>query len=213
MNYLTPQFVNLYRRDRGWQTRVLRFSDSLLAFAVLLMGLGAMTAYSHWRLGSAERAAAQAATEFETRNAGLVAAGAVYQTRDDYLKLQRRVRGLEQLIARQDVVLGRMSHSALGTQAGFSPRLAAVARARVDGVWLTQMEIAMSPAKLRLAGVAMSADLLPRYLVELRFEPALGLGKLSSLTLDRSVGDEKAAQAGAVAFSLLQSEPELVAGL
>lgn len=213
VNYQAPQFVNLYRRDRSWRTRILRLSDSLTAMVVLVVGLGALTAYGQWRLSDAETAASQAAIEFEARNAGLVAAGAVYQTREDYQKLQRRVGNLQQMIARQDVVLGRMNNTVLGTSEGFSKRMAAVARARVDGVWLTQIEIDLSQAKLRLAGVAMSADLLPSYLVELRFEPALGLGRLSNLTLDRAVNDERAAQSGAVAFSLLQSEPELVAGL
>jgi hypothetical protein len=206
---LRPQFINLFQKDRSWKTRVLKANGIAAALAVLTAGLAALTWYSTWRLRAVETETGAVAQEYEHRNAGLTAAGATYSTRDDYQRLQRRVKDLEQTIARQDVVLGRMQTSTLQPRDAFSVRLEAVARARIEGVWLTQLEIATTPAKIRLAGVAMSADLLPQYLLQLGGEPRLGIRKLNNLTVDRAVQDERAAAAGAVGFDLLQLETEV----
>jgi hypothetical protein len=205
---LSPQYINLFQKDTGWKTKVLTAPSAFGLLAILVLGLVALTWYSSWRLRAVEAVTGTVAREYQQRNAGLTAAGATYRTRDDYQKLQRRVKDLEQTIARQDVVLGRMQHTTLSTQDAFSLRLEAVSRAQLEGIWLTHVEIATVPAKIRLAGVAMSAELLPEYLLQLGGEPRLGIRKLNNLTVDRAVSDERAALAGAVGFELVQQDPE-----
>jgi hypothetical protein len=203
-----PQYVNLFQKDTGWKTRILKTRGSVVAISWLVCGLLLLSWYDGWRLQRAEAEAGSVAAEYESRIATLATAGATYRTRDDYRKLQQRVKDLTELIARQDVVLGRMQATTLGTRGEFSARLAAVARAQIDGVWLTQLEIDTVPGKIRLAGVAMAPELLPRYLLQLRGAPELGIHRLSNLTVDRTVNDERAALAGAVGFSLIEFEPE-----
>ena len=207
MNNGCPQYVNLFQKDTGWKTRVLKTRGSVVAILWLISGLLLLSWYNDWRLQSAEAAAGSVAAEYESRIATLATAGATYRTRDDYRKLQQRVKDLTELIARQDVVLGRMLTTTLGTNENISARLAAVARAQIAGVWLTQLEIETAPARIRLAGVAMAPELLPRYLMQLRGEPQLGIHRLSNLTVDRAVNDERAALAGAVGFNLVEFEP------
>ncbi len=203
-----PQYINLFRKDISWRTKVLKTHGVLSALGSLLVGLFLLTLFNRWYLSRAEGEASTVTREYEGRVASLASAGATYRTRDDYRRLQQRVKELTQLLARQDVVLGRMQDSALGTQEKFSRRLAALARAQVDGLWLTQLEINTAPTRIRLAGVAMSVDLLPQYLLQLRGEPDLGIRRLTNLTVDRTVPDERAALAGAIGFSLLQVEPD-----
>ena len=202
-----PQYVNLFQKDTGWKTRILKTRGSVVAILLLVSGLLLLSWYNGWRLQRAEAEAGSVAAEYESRIATLATAGATYRTRDDYRKLQYRVKDLTELIARQDVVLGRMATTSLGTNGEFSARLAAVARAQIDGVWLTQLEIETAPTRIRLAGVAMAPELLPRYLLQLRGEPELGIRKLSNLTVDRAVNDERAALAGAVGFNLVEFQP------
>lgn len=202
-----PQYVNLFQKDTGWKTRILKTRGSLAALLWLVAGLLLLSWYNDWRLQRAEAEASSVAAEYADRIATLATAGATYRTRDDYRKLRQRVKDLTELIARQDVVLERMQTTTPGAAAEVSVRLAALARAQVDGVWLTQLEIETAPSRIRLAGVAMAPELLPRYLRRLRGEPSSGVHRLSNLTVDRAVNDERAALAGAVGFNLVEFEP------
>jgi len=55
-----------------------------------------------------------------------------------------------------------------GTSGGFSPQLIGLARARLNGLWLTRIEV--SGEELALQGVALSEELIPRYLRRLGTE-------------------------------------------
>jgi Tfp pilus assembly protein PilN len=208
MTNAVPQFINLFQRDTGWKSRVLRGRNAGLGIFAMVLGLGALAWYSSWRVARLETLAASVTSEYESRSAGLAAAGSMYSTRDDYKALQRRVAGLVELSARQDVVLGRMNSVGLGSREGFTRQLNAVAAAAVDGVWLTRIELATSPARFQLSGIAMSPDLLPQYLTVLGTQPGLGVKRLQTLTLDDNVADARAAAAGAVAFNVLQIESD-----
>ncbi|MCS6946432.1 MAG: hypothetical protein NZM12_02315 [Steroidobacteraceae bacterium] len=206
MNELRPQFINLYRRPTGWIVRALRLDSVLVALGLLTVGLVALSFYGASRVQRLEVLTAAIVRDIESRSAALSATGATYRTRADYRALQQRVAGLRQLIARQDVVLGRMSLEGLGSRRGFAEQLAAIGRVRIAGVWLTQVEMSAVPERLRLGGIAMQPTLLPHYLTALGSEPGLGLRRLHSVTVDQQVGDQRAAAAGAVAFHVLQGE-------
>jgi hypothetical protein len=70
-------------------------------------------------------------------------------------------------------VLDLLRSGAAGTTAGFAGRLEALARRRVDGVWLDHIVLGGAGGVSSLAGYTLNPDLVPRYFQALAAEPAL----------------------------------------
>jgi len=203
MSSLGPQYVNLCRQPAGWQSRILKARGAALALLVLAGGLVTLTVIASVGMNLGQNEADRLTAASSERRALLEAADQQYRLDASYRKLRQHVAQLQQVIARQDVILLRLRDTDLNPGTSFSTRLATLAQARIDGVWLTKMNFSMQPASLSLSGIAMDADLLPRYLVQLGSKARLGVRQLDNLSVDRSVSDPRAAAAGAVGFSLV----------
>ena len=206
MNAIRPQYVNLYLKPTGWARKSLKARSVASALLALMVGLAALSAYSGWRVARFESEASKVAQQLGQRDARLADVLAGYRALADFQALQARVARLTRLLATQDVVFKHIEDASLGSRRGFSQQLSGIARATVAGIWVTQLELGAAPVRFRLGGVAMSPDLLPRYLTSLGAQSTVGVKRLQSLTVDNSVTDQKAAAQGAVAFSIVQSE-------
>lgn len=72
---------------------------------------------------------------------------------------------------------------------GFSPQFIGLARQRVNGLWLTKIEV--SGGQLALQGVALSEELIPRYLRRLGAENVFAGTAFQQASLERAAeGDE-----------------------
>ena len=208
MKVYKPQYVNLYQKQTSWVTTLVVGRNVLLALAALMIGLGALAGFSAWRVQRAESSASLIVEQSRSRDAALQVEGGQYTGRGAFRDLQARVDALAQLIARQDVVLTQVSFRGVGSRAGFGKRMAAIARARVDGVWLTRIEFSVSPDEFKATGVAKSPDLLPRYLQTLGDQLDLGITDIQTLTLETShAADGAAAVDESVTFRLEQTAP------
>ena len=102
----------------------------------------------------------------------------------------------------------------LGNTQGFAGYFRALAQARVDGVWLTSINIVGAASELGLQGRALHASLLPAYITRLGQQDVLAGKSFSSLDIGPppapAATDGKAPAAPYVAFSL-QSSSQLAA--
>jgi hypothetical protein len=69
---------------------------------------------------------------------------------------------------RKAQALAALSNREVATTAGFSPQFIGLARQRLNGLWLTRIEL--SGAHVALHGVALSEELIPRYVRRLGAE-------------------------------------------
>jgi Tfp pilus assembly protein PilN len=69
---------------------------------------------------------------------------------------------------RKAQALAALSNREVATTAGFSPQFIGLARQRLNGLWLTRIEL--SGAHVALQGVALSEELIPRYVRRLGAE-------------------------------------------
>lgn len=90
-----------------------------------------------------------------------------------------------------------LSGGALGDSNGFSRYFAALARQRVDGLWLTNVTIADGGARIGVEGNVFQASQVPRYIARLGTEPAMQGKSFETLEIAQPV----AAAAGAGAAS------------
>lgn len=102
----------------------------------------------------------------------------------------------------------------LGNTQGFAGYFRALAQARVEGVWLTNINIAGAGSELGLQGRALRASLLPAYITRLGQQDMLAGKSFASLDIGQppvpAVIEGKAPAAPYVTFSL-QSSSQLAA--
>jgi hypothetical protein len=70
-------------------------------------------------------------------------------------------------------------------QASFADRLAGLARAHVDGLWLEQLTLGGSAREISLTGTTLDAELVPRYLQQLAKDPSLRGALIDELVIER----------------------------
>jgi hypothetical protein len=99
-----------------------------------------------------------------------------------------------QLKAREDVVEA-LRGGAVGTTAGFSEYMRAFSRQRVEGVWLTGFDIAGGGADLTITGRALTADLVPHYLLGLKREAPMQGRQFASVVIRQAKSAREPARA------------------
>lgn len=72
---------------------------------------------------------------------------------------------------RKSATMQVLSRGGLGTSEGFAGHFAGLARQRLNGLWLTRVEVAGGGERLSLEGEALAEELIPRYLRLLSREP------------------------------------------
>jgi len=129
----------------------------------------------------------------------------------DDKQLDARIAELEARLQATQQLLGQAGLARAGS--GYAEPLRALARLRVEGVWLTSVSLLGEPGELSLAGRALRAELVPRYIDRLTRDPALRGRRFATLAIERDApakaGDGSAAPPPeSVAFRLSSSTPE-----
>jgi Tfp pilus assembly protein PilN len=181
VNLLAP----MYRKQRAL------FSARVSIGICLLVGVALTLIYfaTVWRnsVVAREQVALQEARDTSTRRVNELAAQLQGKQADPALQA-----GIATLAAERDrkaQALAALSlREASGTE-GFSPQFIGLARQRVNGLWLTRIEV--SGAQLALTGVALSEELIPRYLRRLGGEGVFTGTAFQQALLERAGdGDE-----------------------
>jgi hypothetical protein len=101
------------------------------------------------------------------------AAGAARVARGNPLSLQTQAKQLATKLRERQSALELLRDGAAGSTGGFADRLEALARRRMDGVWLDHIVLGGARGVSSLAGHTLDSSLVPRYLQTLAGEPAL----------------------------------------
>ncbi len=108
-------------------------------------------------------------------------------------ELQRRQREADD----KSRVLDLLSGESVGNTDGFSGHLAALGRRHPEGLWLDRIRISDGGRQLMLRGLALDAQLIPKFLGDLQLEPVLSGTSFSTFALS---SDEE--RAGPLRFAL-----------
>lgn len=182
--------INLYSPAFRHQTK--KFSAVWTAAAVVAIAAG-MLAYYAWdtrqlRGLSARRIDAEA--QLKRLREQLVALGQA-GPRTKNKALEDQVARAENLLKTRQELFGRLQSGEIGNRDGYAKFLAALARQRVEGVWLTGVEISGPGNDFALDGRAIRADLLPGFIKMLRNEEAFRGKPIGTLALrEREIDPE-----------------------
>jgi hypothetical protein len=178
--------------------------------ATSLLGI-VCVALSLWRIYGGQQEAqlekdvqsAQAQEQQQAEFARIV--GASQATRPNLIDLQAQAKRLGTELTERKRALALLRSGAAGTTVGFADRLEALARRRVEGVWLDRIVLGGAIGVSSLAGRTWDPTLVPRYLQALAAEPALRGTRFDEF----DIGEPPAADtdsAGAADFKTPQKE-------
>lgn len=125
----------------------------------------------------------------------------------------KRLDDAKRALRDQELVLTMVVDSSLGDIDGFSRYLTSLARANIDGLWLSRIRLSALGDNTQLVGQALRAEQIPIYLQVLALEEPFADQKFSQFLIDRpeeGAGGAKQASSDYVSFSL-SSESVVVA--
>jgi hypothetical protein len=167
------QQINLYQPIFRAQRRIFSSRAIAIGLAVIGVALAGFWAYGTWKVGRLEREVAEVAREDKLRAANLASASAAFAAQANPAQIESRIQSLSDELDRRARALAALRSGAAGTTEGFAARLEALARRRVDGLWLEGLSFGGSGRSMSVAGATIDSRLVPRYLEELQQEPAL----------------------------------------
>ena len=167
--------------------------SALTLAAILLVLIVGLSAYAVKTQMDVNALSAQAeilrAQQAEQESLGTAGAGA-----EPIEDVESRVKKLDRLVAERANALEVLKSGAAGTTIGFAPRLEALARRHVDGLWVDSMQLSGAHGAMTLAGGSYNPDIIPVYLRSLAQDKVLAGTRFDDFVIERPVPAETSAQ-------------------
>jgi hypothetical protein len=201
--------VNLYSPLFRKQKKLFTSWAMVQALALVLVALMLSYTYARFQVTILSRQA----NEFDEQvRAGLERVKRIpgAPAAPDDKQLDARIAELEGRLQAAEQFLGQAGMARSST--GYAEPLRALARQRVEGVWLTSITLAGDAGELSLSGRALRAELVPQYIDRLTRDPAMRGRRFATLAIERDAASKAAGNAPAapesVAFRLSSGAPE-----
>jgi len=179
------QQINLYQPIFRRQRQIFSAVTMLQATGVVAIALITIYAYAVWQVRGLEREALQLEGRekaYSTQLARLDPESSTAQRREAEQELER----LTATLLTQQRLIDVLEDKPLGSTDGFSNVLAALARQRARGLWLTDVTINRVSNAIELLGESVDPNLLPAYLLQLGEEDALAGYRFDDFEIERS---------------------------
>jgi cell division protein FtsB len=159
VNLLAPMF----RKQRA----LFSAQVTLLIGVIVTVALALIYAATAWRGAALAGEQARLENQRDTITRRLNELATQFQGRGKNQSLEAERTALTQERDRKTQALEALSRRELGNTVGFSPHFLGLARQRLNGLWLTRVEVSASGAHMTLGGVTLAEELIPRYLRKL----------------------------------------------
>ncbi|HZF17103.1 MAG TPA: PilN domain-containing protein [Steroidobacteraceae bacterium] len=202
------QQINLYQPIFRAERRI--FSSRTIAFGVvtITVALIGLWAYGNWKVGRLEREVTRIAQQGRLQAANLATGSAALAAQANPAEIESRIKALSEELDRRARALAALRSGAGGTTEGFAPRLEALARRRIDGLWLEGISFGGAGRSMSVAGATVDSRLVPRYLEELQQEPALSGARFDHVEIGEPPVTAGKAAAAPLLFRLSDSRLE-----
>jgi hypothetical protein len=205
------QQVNLYQPILGAEKHLFSARAIGIALGALVISLGSLAAYAGWRNARLERTLSSLEHQQAAELAMSERANATLKPAKSITELDAEAKTLSADIASRERALDIVRRGAADPVAGFAARLEALARARVEGLWLRRVLVASGDSQLAFQGATVDAQLLPSYLAALSNERAFEGANLDRLTMQAAKAEDAPAVAvfevGAPGLKFAKQEP------
>lgn len=195
------QQINLFQPVFRRQRKLFSALTIAQATAIFIAGLVIIYAYGRWQVSSLgdEIAALEIRRVATMTQLQTLAEQAAATPRSQLVADQ--LREAERETVQKERLLRAFRTRRLGNTRGFAAHFEALARQRIDGLWLTRVEV--RDGGITLVGETEAGELVPRYLARLGTEAAFRGTEFARFKLTR--GDERGSH---VAFDVATSLEE-----
>ena len=200
------QQINLYQPIFSEERKPLSALTVAAILIVLIVGLSAYAVKTKMDV-NALSAQAEALRAQQAEQESLGNAGAGVEPIED---VESRVKKLDRLVAERAKALEVLKSGAAGTTIGFAPRLEALARRHVDGLWVDSMQLSGAHGAMTLAGGSYNPDIIPVYLRSLAQDKVLAGTRFDDFVIERPVPADLSAQETESAKPHKPIDPKLV---
>ena len=184
------QQINLFNPIFLKQEKLFSAVTMAQALGLILLGLAALTVYSHYQSSSLNIQAVANTTQLALAQAQLAKVNADFGSRqksklieDDIQKTEAETKSLQQ-------VFDILQKGEFGNTKGYAEYLRAFSRQIIGGVWLTGFSIYGAGSEIGLQGRALQPELVPAYISRLKHEPVMQGKSFATLEMQLPLVDQ-----------------------
>ena len=177
------QQINLYNPIFLAQKKYFSAAAMLQALGLVLVAMLLFAALAAHQTSELQGLLASLLRDAAREREQLVNLGKQFSDQGTSKKLEDDIVRVADQLRRRRELLTELTTNAGGNARGFSDYLAALARQRTQGVWLTGIEISGSANDLVIKGRALNSELVPIYVRSLSREPVFAGRALNSLQI------------------------------
>lgn len=179
------QQVNLYQPIFRRERKVFSAAAMLQITAVFVVALMVVYGYGLWRSQALEAQVERLEDKRDAATERVESLGERFPPPEPSPELEARQDRLAAEKERKQQAVRVLSEGRFGNTEGFAEELAALARNRLDGLWLTGVSLYEGGQEMTLQGTTQADYLVPRLLQELSDEAALTGTEFREVRLDR----------------------------
>jgi hypothetical protein len=203
-------FSPLFRKQKKLFTAVAMAQ----AVGLMIVALALVYGYARFQVGHLERQVAISDSQLKGALEKIKALPGVNAGAEEEKKLDVQIAELDARAAATEQLIAQSGDG--GRARSYIEPLRALARQRLEGVWLTSISLAGDTGELSLSGRALQAALVPQYIEHLRRDEVMSGRRFSTLAIERRPPAKAGAapaegQVGgddAVTFRLLASDAQ-----
>jgi hypothetical protein len=177
------QQINLYNPSFRRQKKPFSAVAMAQGLALITVGMIGFSIYAAYQLRSAAAVTSQGEKQLESVRTQFIALAKQRQAPTKGSPLVEELARTEAQAKTRRDLLANLRTGALGNIDGFSKYLAAFARQKTDGVWLTAIAVGGDENDLVVRGRVLRAELVPAYLKALNTEEVMRGRKVTDLSL------------------------------
>ncbi len=183
------QQINLYQPMFRHERRVFSAKAMLACAGIMILGLSLLYGYGRWQVGLLADEVAGLNTQADAARQTLAGLDKRLPKRGKSKLLLTELGRLGKELGEKRRVVAAISEGAVGQRRGFSAYFEGLARQRVEGLWLRNIEISQGGKALSLRGSALRPELVPVLVERLSREAVFAGLQFHTLELERAPGD------------------------
>jgi hypothetical protein len=178
------QQINLFNPIFRKQKKYFSSVTMVQALAIICVACGLLAADAAIRLRSLTAQAAETDAMLAARQQRLTEVRVQYAPRQKSSTLGAEIIAEQATLTTLQNASAKIRRGGFGDSTGFSPYFRALARQRIDGLWLTHVDLAAGGSAIGIKGNALQAPLVPQYMARLAQEPVMKGKAFSTLAMD-----------------------------
>jgi hypothetical protein len=179
------QQINLYQPTLRGERKLFSAGPVAIAFGLVMAGLAAFSVRANLQVSKLERDVAVLRAEQVEQEAKTAQFGEAQAARAKPVEIESRIKRLSRSVTERGLALQMLQSGAAGQTTGFASRLEALARRRVDGLWIDALMLSGTNGSMSLSGATLNPDIVPRYLQNLARDSVLTGTRFDDFVIER----------------------------